>query len=154
MEFKEFWKIIKIPVYVLVGWNVLGLIIAVISYSLYTSIFSGVATWVLMAAVFGFVGYSAVKDYNLSIGGSAKAGAFAGAIVGVVGGILGVVIITAVPQVLEQVIELGVESGVARDTIESMAKIGVYLGIIIGPITNAIIGSIIAALGGLIAKKF
>ncbi len=149
-EFVEYWKIIKVPTYVLIAWSILGFIISIISFSLYLTIFSSLASWLLMFAVFGFIGWTAIKDHNLTAKIAAWSGALAGAISGFAGAILSIFMFYLVPEVIQAAI---VQSGADAAAIEGFLKIGIYIGLVTGPLVSAIIGAIIAVIAALIAKK-
>ena len=153
-EFDYYWKIIKIPIAILVGWGVIGLIIALISFNLYSSIFSNISGWIITIAVFGFIGYSTTKDHE----GTPKLGFFsgllAGAIYGFIGGIISLIMITFVPEFTAMAVAQAAAKGADSATIESFMKIGAYIGLITGPLFSGIIGGAIAWVGSLISNKF
>lgn len=151
-EFKDYWKIIKVPTYVLIAWSVLGFIISIISFSLYTTIFSPLASWFLMLAVFGFLGWTTIKDHKETTKIAAWSGALAGIISGFVGAILSIVMINFVPAALQLALAQ-VSQGGATQISEGFIKIATYFSLITGPLFSAIIGAIIAVIAALIAKK-
>jgi len=152
-EFDYYWKIIKIPLFVIIGWSVLGFIISLISFQTYQSIFSSISGILLGILVFGFIGWTTIKDHKGEIKHAAWAGALAGIIAGFVGGIIGVIMFYAVPQIASASIQQAVAKGAPHNVAENMIRIGAMIGIIVGPIMNGVIGTIIAAITGLIAKK-
>lgn len=152
-KLKEYWEIMKIPVYILVGWSVLGLIVAAISFDLYATIFSQAAEIIITIAAFGFVGYTAVKDHKKTAGEAFKIGAMAGIITGFAGGVISIIMSFAAPEIIEFAIQTAVSSGAARGQVEGLIKIGIYIGVITGPIVNGIIGGLLSLIGGLIGKK-
>ena len=152
-ELSFYWKIIKLPVYVLIGWSVLAFIVALASFSLYTSIFSSFASWILTIVVFGFIGWTTVKDHKEQVGTAAWAGAIAGVISGVVGAVIGIVMFYLVPDMIEIALQQAAQAGANTDALIGIMKIWVFAGLIMGPIFNAIIGSIISLIAGFIAKK-
>ncbi len=149
-DFLYYWKIIKIPTYVLVGWSLLGFITAIISSSLYISIFSSSASWLLMIAVFGFIGWTAVKDHKQTVKIAAWSGALAGAVSGLAGAVLSIFLVYFVPSVI---LYAASQAGVDPASIQGIMKIGVYIGLITGPLFSALIGAAISAIAALIAKK-
>jgi len=149
-EFSDYWKIIKIPTYVLIAWSVLGLIIAFISFSLYITIFSTLASWLLTIIVFGFIGWTIIKDHKETIKIAAWSGALAGIISGFVGAVLGIIMFYIVPEVIQAAIA---QAGANAAAVENFIAIGVYIGLITGPLVSGIIGTIISAIAALIAKK-
>jgi hypothetical protein len=126
-EFSDYWKIIKIPVFVLSAWYIAGLICAIISFSSYTSIFSGAAGWSLMIIFFGFIGWTAVKDFKETIKSAAWAGALAGAIVGIVSGVVGVIMYYTVPSLMQYAINMAVQAGASALDVQKFMVIGVYI---------------------------
>ena len=149
-EFSEYWKIIKIPVYVLIAWNILGFILSLISFSLYMTIFSSSGSLILTIAIFGFIGWTAVKDHKQTAKIAAWSGALTGAIAGFIGAIIGIVMFYIVPEMTQLAI---VQAGANAAAVEGFIKIGIYMGLITGPLISGIIGAIIALITALIAKK-
>lgn len=149
-EFSEYWKFIKVPTYVLIAWGTLSLIAGIISFSLYSTIFSPLAGVILTLAVFGFIGWTTVKDHKQGVRISAWAGALAGIISGFVGAILGIFMFYLVPEVIQATIA---QAGTEAAAIESFLKIGIYIRLITGPLFSGIFGAIISAITAFIAKK-
>ncbi len=149
-EFKDYWKIIKIPTYVLIAWSLLGLLISIISFSLYTTIFSPLASWLLTIIVFGFIGWVTIKEHKETIKIAAWSGALTGIISGFIGAIIGIIMFHMVPEVIQAAMA---QAGANAASVESFMAIGIYIGLITGPLISAIIGAIISAIAALIAKK-
>jgi hypothetical protein len=149
-EFSYYWKIIKIPTYILIGWNILGFIAAIASFSLYISVFSSSANWLLMVAVFGFIGWTVVKDHKQTTKIAAWSGALSGAIAGIVGAIIGILMFYFVPSVI---MYAATQAGADPAAIQGFMKIGIYIGLITGPLFSALVGAAISAIAALIAKK-
>jgi len=152
-EFIDYWKIIKIPTYILIAWSALGLIVSIVSFSLFRSIFTPLVGYVLTIAVFGFIGWHTIKDYNESIKIAAWAGALAGIITGFVGAIIGILMFNLVPDMVQLAIQQAVAQGAPAETVQSFMAIGIYIGLITGPLLSGIIGAIISSIAALIAKK-
>ncbi|MFH1642998.1 MAG: hypothetical protein ABIC04_08950 [Nanoarchaeota archaeon] len=152
-DFLEYWKVIKIPTYILVAWGVLGFIISAVSFSLYQSVFAPVAGWILTVSAFGFIGWFGVKDHKVSLKFSAWAGALSGAISGFAGAGLGILMYHFVPEVIQAALAQTAASGVDAATLQSYMSIGIYIGLITGPLVTAIIGAIISTLASFIAQK-
>lgn len=149
-EFSDYWKIIKVPTYILIAWSILGFIISIISFSLYATIFSPLASWLLTIAVFGFIGWTAIKDHKETTKIAVWSGALAGIISGFIGAILGILMFYLVPEIVQAAIT---QAGANAAAVESFMAIGIYIGLITGPLFSAIIGAIISAISALIAKK-
>lgn len=149
-EFKDYWKIIKIPTYILIAWGLLGFIIGFISFSLYTTIFSPTASWILMIAVFGFIGWTSIKDHKQTTKIAAWGGALTGIISGFIGAIIGIFMFYLVPEVIQAAIA---QAGANAAAVESFMAIGIFIGLITAPLFSAMIGAIISAIAALIAKK-
>ncbi len=127
-EFLEYWKVIKIPTYALIGWSVLGFIISVVSFSLYLTVFSPLASWILIMAVFAFIGWTVIKDRKATVKIAAWSGALSGAISGFVGGLIGILMYYFVPDVIEAALAQAAHAGANAAAIESFMAIGVYIG--------------------------
>ncbi|MFH0867922.1 MAG: hypothetical protein V1831_01295 [Candidatus Woesearchaeota archaeon] len=149
-EFLYYWKIIKVPTYVLIGWSVIGFILAAISFPLYMSIFSAGVSWLLMIAVFGFIGWTAIKDHKQTIKIAAWSGALAGAVAGFAGGIISILMFYFVPSIT---LYAASQAGVDPLAVQGVMKIAIYIGLITGPLFSALIGAAISAIAALIAKK-
>lgn len=152
-DFSEYWKIIKIPTYVLIGWSVFSFIVSILSFSLYQTIFTPIASWILTIAVFGFIGWTAVKDHKQGVRIAAWAAALSGAIAGFIGAILGILMFYFVPDVIQAAITQATQAGVDAAAVQGFMSIGVYFGLITGPLISAIIGAAIAAVVAFISKK-
>jgi membrane protease YdiL (CAAX protease family) len=152
-ELSYYWKIIRIPLLILVVWSIASLVIAMVSYSMYKGIFSAAAGLILSVCVFGFVGWTTVKDYKGTVKLGAWAGALTGILIGLIGGVIGILMVYLVPAVTSDAVRQATAAGTPSDTAKSMVIIGSYFGLIIGLIINGIIGAILAAIGALIAKK-
>ena len=149
-DFLDYWKIIKIPTYVLIGWSVLAFIISMISFDLYNTIFSSLSGLFLVIAVFGFIGWTAVKDHKEGTKTSAWAGALAGAVSGFAGAIISILMFYIVPDVI---LAVAAQSGADPAALQGFMQIGFFIGLITGPLFNGLIGAAIAAIAALIAKK-
>ena len=153
-DFSHYWKIIRIPTFVLVGWSVLGFIIAIISFSLYASIFSSSASWLLMIIVFAFIGWTTIKDHKETVKIAAYAGALCGVITGFIGAVIGILMFYFIPAFIQYAIaQAATQPGVDAAAIQGFMQIGMYIGLITGPLFSALIGAAISAVAALIAKK-
>ncbi len=153
-EFPYYWKIIKIPLAILVGWSLLGLIIAIIDFNLYTTIFSNISGWIITIAIFGFIGYHTKKDFKGENKNAFWAGGLTGIIQGFIGAIIAIIMINLVPDFLAATLSQATASGGADPAIiEKAIKIGLYVGLRTGPLFSGIIGGFISWIGGLISKK-
>ena len=149
-EFKDYWKIIKLPVYIIVGWSVLSFIMSIISYDLYSNIFSSGAGFVLMLAIFGFIGWTAVKDYKGTVKIGAWSGALAGAITGFVGAIISILMFYIVPDVI---LAAAAQAGADPSQIQGFMAIGIYIGLVTGPLFSGLIGALLSTIAAFIATK-
>jgi len=149
-DFSEYWKIIKIPSYVLIGWSLIALIISIASFSMYITIFSPWSNWILTIAVFSFIGWTAIKDHKETIKVASWAGALTGLITGLIGAVFGIIMFYLVPEVIQAAVA---QAGVNAEAVQSYMKIGIYIGLITGPLVSALIGALISAIAALIAKK-
>lgn len=149
-EFSEYWKFIKVPTYVLIAWSVLGFITSIISFSLYATIFSSLANWILTIAVFSFIGWTAIKDHQQTKKIAAWSGALAGIIAGFAGAIISILMFYLVPEVIQAALA---QAGANAAAVEGFLKIGIYIGLITGSLVSGIFGAIIAVIAALIAKK-
>lgn len=152
-EFSYYWKIIKIPTFILIGWSVLAFIISIISFDLYNTIFSPLAGWLLMLAVFGFIGWTTIKDHKESTGIAAWAGALAGAISGFIGAIISIFMFYLIPDVAQAALAQAAQAGADTAALQGLMAIGLFIGLITGPLISALIGAAIASIAALIAKK-
>ena len=151
-EFSDYWKIIKIPTYVLIGWSIIGFIISIISFSLYLSIFSSSSGWFLLIGVFGFIGWMTIKDHKGTVKIAAWGGALSGAISGFIGAIIGILMFYFVPAILDYTI-VQAQGAMDAASLQGLMETMIYVGLITGPLISGIIGAAIAAVAALIAKK-
>lgn len=149
-EIKDYWKMIRIPTLILITYSVLALIISFISFEIYTIIFSPLPGLVLTIAVFGFIGWHAVKEFKETVKVAAWAGALSGVISGFVGAILGIIMFYTVPDLI---LMAASRAGADPSQLQGIMTIGMYIGLIMGPLFSGIIGAIISSIAGLIAKK-
>jgi hypothetical protein len=154
-EFGFYWKIIEFPFYLLLFWTVASFVISIVSFSLYLSIFSWYSNLIISLAVFGIVGWSAVKDHKAGIKESAWSGAVLGIIMGLVSAAIGILMVYFVPSVIDFSVQQALSSGaaVSAETIASFARIGAFAGLLTGPLFNGLIGAALAAAAGFITKK-
>ena len=152
-DFKDYWKIIKIPTLVLVAWAIVGFIVAVVSFSTYMSIFTPLVGWLLLIVVFGFIGWITIDDFKGTIGMAAWGGALSGAISGLVGAVIGILMFYFVPAIIEVAVSQAVSQGASAEMVESFMSIGVYIGVVTGPLVSGVIGAVISALSALVAKN-
>lgn len=152
-NFEYYWKIIKYPVFVIIGYSLLGFIISLVSYQTYISIFSNISGIFLGIIVFAFVGWTTVKDHKGSIKESAWAGVLTGVISGCIGGIISVLMFYLVPQVIQDALAKAAQQGANPDMVSNFMKIGVYIGIVVAILINAVLGAVISAITALIAQK-
>ncbi|MBU0979783.1 MAG: hypothetical protein KJ709_03180 [Nanoarchaeota archaeon] len=152
-DFSWYWKIIKIPVLLLVLWSVLAIIIAKISIYWFNSIFSTWSGLFVQVVIFSLIGIFVIKDHKGSLGNAAWAGASAGVIAGFLGGILGIIMMFVVPEIFESAIQQAIAQGMSEDVMRQGVTIWTYAGVITGPIVTGIFGTIISTLAGLITKK-
>ncbi|MEA2036233.1 MAG: hypothetical protein U9O94_01905 [Nanoarchaeota archaeon] len=131
----------------------MGFIIAMASFSLYTTVFSPLASWLLLIIVFGFIGWTIMKDHNGTVKMAAWGGVLSGAIAGFAGAIIAVLMYNFVPSMVQFAVNQAVQRGADAAMVESFMKLGIYIGLITGPLMNGILGGIISLITGLIAKK-
>ena len=154
-EFDFYWKIIRIPFYLIAAWILSSLIVSMLSFSLYQLVFGGYAAYIIPTAIFVFIGWSAVKDHKSGIKDSAWSGAIAGFMAGALGAVVSILIVYIVPDVMAASVQQAVQSGaqVPLETIESMIRISVLFGLIVSPLINSLFGALIAALAAFISRK-
>ncbi len=154
---QKYWKIIKVPVLIFIGYSILASIVAAISFETFMTFFGGWSGLIITVVVFGFIGYTTVKEHKQGIGQAAAAGAIAGVIAGLAGAVLSILMSFIAPHVIEQTVQqIVAQGGMAREQAESLVTLLTYLGLVIGPVRQAIIGTILALIGGalgLIGKK-
>jgi len=150
-NFKFYWDCVEVPVYVLIAWGIIGVLIQ--AYSSINMQYVGYFGWLVMFAVFSYIAYEMIKKKNEEVGIAAKAGAIAGAIAGFAGGIISLISYYTFPGIYSEAIQQAVSQGAPQEMVEIGIKISVYGGIVLGPIFNAIIGVIITALAAWIITK-
>lgn len=150
MDFGKYWKYIEIPVYVLVVWSIISILLQI--YVPGSS--SGLAFIgpIVTIAVFSYVGFSVIKD-GKEIGLAVRAGALGGAISGLVSALLGLIMFYAVPGMYAEAIRQAVEAGAPAETARSFIQIGVYIGLVISPAISALIGAGVSAISAWVVKR-
>ncbi len=152
-DVKWFWRIIKIPTYILIAWVVLGFIVANFSFTTYTAIFGGFSSLMLQLGVFGFIGWLTVKDFHGTIKQGAISGALAGVITGFIGGIFIVLMVMSVPDIIEGAVQQAAAAGAPEEAVRQFVVLGSYLSVVTGPLFGALSGALIAAITAFIATK-
>jgi len=152
-DFSYYWKCIRIPIYILMGWYLAAIIVAKLSMDLYISIFSGWGGGLLVFLLFGFSGYMIVADHK----GKPKNAAWAGALVGVIGGfagaVVGILLALIAPEMIEYAVKTAVAQGAPEDLVRTMVGIMSYVQLILSPVINGLLGALFGWIGGLIARK-
>jgi len=152
-SFSYYWKCIKIPIYILLGWYLAAIITAKVSMDLYISIFSGWGGALLVFLLFGFSGYMIVADHK----GKPKNAAWTGALVGIIGGfagaLVGILMVFIAPEMIEFAVKSAVAQGAPEDLVRTMMGIMSYVQLIVSPLINGLLGALFGWIGGLIAKK-
>lgn len=154
-DFKFYWDIIEFPFYLGIIWIIASTVTAIFSFSLYLSIFSWYSNLIIFLAIFGFIGWRAVKERKTGLKEAAWAGAIAGVLIGLISAVISIVLVNFFPQILEFYVQqaLQISSEAPADFLRSAIKIQAYVGLITGPLINAIIGAVASTLTGLVAKK-
>lgn len=152
-DFSYYWKVIKVPVIVLISWSIVAIVVAKLSMYWYQSIFSGWAGFIFQIAIFSFVGYAMVAENKGQIKNSAWAGALTGILAGSAGAILSIITINYVPELIEQSVRQAVAQGVPEATVRQMIKVGMYIGLVTGPLITGLLGALISGISGLVTKK-
>jgi len=153
-DFEYYWKIVKVPFFILIGWNILSLIVAKISIQQYYSIFGGYSSLVLGILVYAFVGWTIVADHKGSVANGFWGGAVLGVISGFVAAVIGILTIHLVPDVVEPSISQMVSSGMAEETARQFIQVGTYINLVINPLVAFILGGLISLLVAFITFKF
>ncbi|MFH1510607.1 MAG: hypothetical protein ABIF10_02860 [Candidatus Woesearchaeota archaeon] len=152
-DFSYYWAIIMCPLLLLVLWNLAALVTALVSYSTYRSIFSWLPGLIVSIAIYGFIGWSTIKDHKGKASNAGWAGALTGAIAGVIGAALGLVMIAAVPAVLTDAMARAGTQAVSEATMKNMMLVGGLVGFVTGPLFGGLVGGLISWIAGLIALK-
>ena len=151
-KFEFYWKIIQGPLYVLVGWNLIGFIVACFSYQTYMNIFSSLSGLVLSILIFGFIGWTAIKDYQGEIKHGAWSGALTGVISGLIGAVLSIGMFYLVPEMMQQSLTLAVQKGAPAETVKTFMQIGIFFNLLLAPLISGVIGALISVIASLIAQ--
>ncbi len=149
-DFDDIWDLIEIPVYILVGYSLLDLILSVNSYidKLFPS-------WIFSTALtifaFGLIGYKAIKQKIPSkTNDIAKYGAYAGLITGFVSAIIGLITFYFFPEKIAEALQKAAEAGADVAMAQTFMKIGLYINLVLSPAINAGIGALIAWISGMV----
>lgn len=147
--------IITMPFVVLVCWSLVGLVAACVSAGLAMSAPFKYGGFLVPILVYGYVGWSAAKNYHATSGQSAWAGVLCGVAAGLAGAIIGIITIFMVPEITEQAINQAMAKGapISREFMEKMMLFGSFAGLILGPIMGGVMGAVFALIGSAIAPK-
>lgn len=134
------WHSIEIPVYALIAWNALSVLIS--AYNIISVMLIGVLGSLVTVACFGYIG-NCTRDCGIKY--SAKAGAFAGLIAGFAAAIIGIFSFYSWPHLYEPQIQQALEAGAPESTVRMFMTVGVYAGLVVSPAIMAGIGAAISA---------
>jgi len=151
---KDFWPVIRIPVFILIGWSLLGVIAAKVSMDIYLTVFGNSVNLVVGILVYLFVGYNLVAEHEQETSASVKAGVWTGVFYGFGIAILGIVSVFFVPEIFTQAINTAVAAGASRESAMNLLRLGAYLSLLIQPIIGAISGAVFSGVAGWATKKF
>ena len=147
--FPYYWSIIDTPVYLIILWVILKLIVKVYGPD-WMIITLGWVGWVVIVAIFSYIGFKVVEKEKGTVRTAAKAGAIAGAIYGLADAVGRLIIFYNFPQVVNEGIQKVIESDTTHQlTVEIMTKsteIMSYVLLVIEPLLLALICAGIAAL--------
>lgn len=143
---KTWWNYIEIPVYAIIIWSALSVVM--MGYSIGPNWLIGIFGWVVTLGAYGYIGHTAKKDKKKT-GEAAKMGAFAGLIVGAASGVISIASMYLFPQIYEEAIQQAVAVGASREFIMLVMKISSF---VMSIIIQTIIGTITAAVATKISK--
>lgn len=149
--FGLYWDIIEVPVYILAGISLVGLLLQLVGGSAVAK-YVGYLDWLLTIGVFASIGYYVAARRKMGAGFAAKSAALAGLISGLFAAVLSVVSYYLFPSLFSEAIQNAVAQGAPREIVEMGVKIGVYAGLLIGPVVNAGIGAGIGALAAWLTR--
>lgn len=149
-----FWNIVKIPVFVLIAWSLIGLITQIVSFSTYMQIFGNpIVGWIVSITFFAFIGWSAVTDHKANPVQAGLAGLTGGVIVGFVAAVLSLIAMQIFPQLFDNAMKLAIAKGAPADSAKNIMMIGMYFALILAPIIQGAVGFVLSWLTGLITKS-
>jgi len=151
---KDFWPVIRIPIFILVGWSLLSVIAAKISMDIYLTVFGSSVNLVVGILVYLFVGYNLVAEHKQEPFASVKAGVWTGVFSGFGIAILGIVSVFFVPEIFTQAINTAVATGASKESVMNLLRLGAYLSLLIQPIIGAVSGAVFSGITGWATKKF
>lgn len=148
--FADYWKVIQLPVIVLIGWAVLQTAGAVASPMLYGAL--GTIGMLIGLLAFLYIGWTGFKTHKFDLAQSAVAGAIAAAISGIVSFILSIIVFAAIGSTLVGAAGLmgyGAPAALTGGILMTAFVIGGIVSLIVG----AIVGAILAAIGAIAAQN-
>lgn len=151
---KDFWLVIRIPVFILVGWNLLSLIAAKAFWDIYIIVFGNSVNLIVGLLVYLFVGYRLVAEFDQGPFVSVKAGVWAGVFSGFGIAILSIISVYFVPEIFTQTVNAAVAAGTSKESVMKLIKLSAYLSLLIQPIIGAVSGAVFSGVAGWATKKF
>jgi len=148
--FADYWKVIQLPVIVLVVWSVIQTLGGTVTPMMYWAL--GLIGMLIGLAAFLYIGWNGFKTFKLDVTQSAVAGAIAGVITGIVSLILTIIVIAAFGSITlraASMMGLGIPTAMAGGVLMTAVIIGGIVGLVIG----AIVGAILAAIGAIVAQN-
>ena len=123
--FHFYWEKIEIPVYVLIAWSVVALLLQMYGGEAAAKVLQYTG-WIVYLAIFMYIGYDIKKNHKDT--SAPKAGALTGAISGLVGAVLGILIYYIAPGFYEaQVAAAAGTPGVSADMIQKIPALPTHL---------------------------
>ncbi len=152
--FADYWKVIQLPVIVLVVWAVIQTAVQMAAPMMGWGV--GAIGMLISLIALLYVGWSGVKNYKLDLAQSAVAGALTAVIAGVVALILAVLAFAAVGTAVAGAAGMmgyGAGYGVPAAAMGGFVIGALIIGRIFGLIVGAIVGAILAAIGAVVAQN-
>lgn len=156
-ELSEYFSVIKLPLAVLVLFYIASTIYASVDYASYVSVFGGLTAFLVYLFVFGYLGWSSVTDYKLSVRHSAWAGAVMGFLAGLASASAMLVMVHFIPEVAEYAVDQAVAQGAPAASLEmvkNMLYIGAYFSLFLGPLFIGAIGALLSGLSAWATSRF
>lgn len=156
-DFSYYVRIFTGPLYLLVGFGVLGMVLSAIDPLIGQKVLFQMVVWVSTILIYGYVGWSAVLKYQATRAQAGWAGALCGVIAGFAGGILGIITIFAVPEIIDASLrEAMAKNPNAQFDPEMMRRIALFFALatmVFSPVFSAVMGWVLALLGGIFGEK-
>ncbi|MCF7798528.1 hypothetical protein K9M74_01350 [Candidatus Woesearchaeota archaeon] len=151
-----YWDYFKLPFFIMLGWTVLGSILAFVDFATYQSIFTPLVGIIVQVLLFGFAGFTLYEDAkDATLGHATWSGALTGVSIGFISAVVSLILLFTLPAMSQVIVNQAAAKGVTLSASQiDMMKYLSFTSLISAPIVSGLLGAACGVVGGLVAKYF